>query len=52
MRWREVATEPDAIGRVLAELELQDSDDTLTTHRTTSRRYRAPPPEQLGLRFR
>jgi hypothetical protein len=53
MKWLEVATEPDAIGRVLAELERVDSDDGLAEplHRTASRRYRPPPPEQLGLGF-
>jgi hypothetical protein len=54
MRWVEVATEPAAIQRVLTELELQESgcDDGGPTPRTASRRYRAPPPEQLGLGFR
>jgi len=50
MKWIEVATEPEAIGRVLAKLELQGADDP-TPRRTTSRRYRVPPPEQLGLGF-
>jgi hypothetical protein len=55
MKWVEVATEPGAIRRVLAELELQESecDDELSgaAQRTASRRYRAPSPEQLGLGF-
>jgi hypothetical protein len=47
----EVATEPDAIGRVLAELERPRTEDGLAEPQPTSRRYRAPPPEQLGLGF-
>jgi hypothetical protein len=50
MKWVEVATAPEAIRRVLAELDLQGADDP-TPRRTTSRPYRAPPPEQLGLGF-
>jgi hypothetical protein len=58
MRWVEVATEPAAIRRVLVELGLQGfgCDDGLAelaepAQPTASRRYRAPPPEQLGLGF-
>ena len=53
MKWIEVATEPDAVRRVLSELERADSDDGFaeSLHRTPSRRYCPPPPEQLGLGF-
>jgi hypothetical protein len=51
MRWVEVATEPDAIRRVLAELERPRSEDGPAEHPSTSRWVRPPPPEQLGLGF-
>jgi hypothetical protein len=51
MMWLEVATEPDAIRRVLAELEGADSDDGFAERRTASRSFRSPPPERLGLGF-
>ncbi len=50
VKWVEVATEPEAIRRVLAELDLQAADNP-TPRRTAQRRYRVPPPEQLGLGF-
>jgi hypothetical protein len=55
MRWVEVATEPDAIQRVLTEFERPesgcDNERAGPTQPTASRRYRAPPLEQLGLGF-
>jgi hypothetical protein len=51
MKWIEVATEADAVRRVLSELERADSDDGLAESRTAPRRFRAPPPEQLGFGF-
>jgi hypothetical protein len=51
MKWVEVATEPDAIRRVLAELERPRSEDGPAERPSTSRRVRLVPPEQLRLGF-
>jgi hypothetical protein len=53
MKWVEVATEPDAIRRVLAELKLERprAEDGPAERPSTSRRVRPVPPEQLGLGF-
>ncbi|MBN2192520.1 MAG: hypothetical protein JW751_06855 [Polyangiaceae bacterium] len=48
MKWVEVATEPHAIARVLAELEPSDGHQP---KRTAPPHRRFWPPEQLGLGF-
>ncbi|MBN2196052.1 MAG: hypothetical protein JW751_24765 [Polyangiaceae bacterium] len=49
MKWVEVATEPHAIARVLAELEPSDEDQV---KRAAPPHRRSRPPEQLGFGFR
>jgi hypothetical protein len=51
MKWVEVGTEPDAIRRVLAQLEGSAQGHAEPAQRGAWQRCRAPPPEQLGLGF-
>jgi hypothetical protein len=54
MKWVEVATEPDAIQRVLAGFGLDAGlghDDQHRAHRNAPRSWHPPPPEQLGFGF-